>query len=237
MLNWNKVYKYIRGSMALPSTFFEMTDDEIKDWILLTSHVEFSEYFPSIAVNGIDTNDKTYQADEDNTYLLFDPEDLPILGVRNYYWGGTELVATGHPYMPSMSFSNLPEWALSVFKSNMLRPFSYFNYTGKFFRPNKIRVLPKLNGIFAVEYEREQPHDLREIPHDHSRIYMDLALSEIKIKVGTIRSAYGDGQITTPFGDIPLRGDTIKQEGMELRRESIERMKEMSLPGVYVDTY
>ena len=237
MLNWTDVIFYIRESLSLPSTFFEMTDDQVKRWVLLTAHKDFSKWIPSIAHTGVDPLDTRYQAGEANHFLFFDDEDLPILGVRNYFWNDTADVASGHPVVNPMSFQEMTGWALSVFKSNMVKPFTYWGFTAKYFRPNKIRVLPKIELPFVVEYEREHPSDLREIPAEFSRMYMDLALAEIKIKIGSVRSAYGDGTISTPFGEIPLRGDTFKQEGMELKDKIIEELKDYSLPGVFVDTY
>jgi len=46
---------------------------------------------------------------------------------------------------------------------------------------------------------------------------------------------YGQGQIITPFGEINLNGDVIKQEGEDLRRELIEKMEEDSMPSVVID--
>jgi len=55
------------------------------------------------------------------------------------------------------------------------------------------------------------------------------------IWIGGIRTSYGGGRLTTPFGEIPLEGDTLKSEGQELRREVIEKLEENSLPPIVID--
>ncbi|MGB4206062.1 MAG: hypothetical protein WBJ84_10655, partial [Bacteroidales bacterium] len=79
------------------------------------------------------------------------------------------------------------------------------------------------------------PHDLRRIPNALKSEFMDLALAEIKVIIGSIRNMYGQGQISTPFGEINLNGDMLKQEGDDLKREILEKLEEHSLPPVVID--
>jgi hypothetical protein len=64
---------------------------------------------------------------------------------------------------------------------------------------------------------------------------MDLALAHVQIKLGSLRSHYGDGRVVSPFGEIPLNGETLKQEGRELRQEVVNRLIEGSIPPVWID--
>lgn len=244
MLNWSDVLFYIKGRLALPSMFIEKEDDELKRWIKLTALREFSDYIPDIAWTAVDPTSTIFQTNDSNVFKFFDAEELEILGVRNYYYSDSGYFATGHPVFPvfggahsgnCMTGSELANFALKSMQSNMYRKFSYWGYTGKFLRPNKVRILPEISDAFIIEYERMQPEDLRNIPAEHSRSFMELALAEIMLWIGSIRTHYGNGQIQTPFGEIPLQGDTIKSEGQDLKREVIERLREVSIPGVYVD--
>ncbi len=132
-------------------------------------------------------------------------------------------------------------WALDIFKSKMFSRFSDFDKTYHYINPNIVEVLDSNDLAFAdnfvVEYERMQPHDLSKIPIAMSMLFMDLALAHVMIKLGSLRSHYGDGRITTPFGEIPLNGDTLKQEGNDLRRECVERLIEESIPNVWIDIF
>ena len=234
MLNWADLLFYIKGRLSLPSSFIEKTDTEIQKWVTLTALKDFSDHIPDKNWSHVDPQLPMHQTTRANEYLFFDDEDLPILGTVNFYFDETGMFATGHPIFPAMSFTQVQSWALETFKSSQLRPFSLWGYTGKYIQPNTIRILNAINAPFIVEYEREQPHDLRRIPSQHSRIFMELALAETMIWIGGMRSHYGDGRLTTPFGEIPLSGETLKSEGIELKRETIERLREISLPGVVI---
>jgi hypothetical protein len=235
MLNWNKVLLFVKGRVSLPSSFIEKADKQLIEWVTEISIPTFSKYVPDWERCVVNPGLPYNQTDKTNIYRFYDPEDLPIYGTRNFYWDGSGNFATGHPVVGPTTFEGMKDWALEVFKSKMLKPFSYWSYTGRFIRPNKVQVLPTINSCFVVEYEREQPHDLRKIPNEHTRNFMDLALSDVMLWLGSMRSMYGDGRIQTPFGEIPLNGDSLKTEGQELQRETIEKLKDESLPGVVID--
>lgn len=237
MLNWTTVLKYIKGRLALPSSFIEKADEEIKEWVMMTALPEFSEHIPDVEWTSVVASDPSYKAEKENEFYFWDDEDLPIYGIRNCYFGVQGLAMTGHPYAPPMSFQGMKEFALQAFKSNMLRPYSYWGYTCTFIRPNKVRVLPSTNETFVVEYERMQPKDLRKIPFNFSRSFMDLALAEVMIWIGTMRSHYGDGRVMTPWGDIPLNGDTLKADGENIKVQVIDKISTASMPGVIIDIH
>ncbi len=249
MLNWSDLLFYIKGRLALPSSFIEKADTDLKRWIVNTALREFSDYIPDLAWTGINPRETAFQTEKGNIFKFFDAEELDILGVVNYYYSDAGYFATGHPVFPVFggqgscgsgggscaTGSELANFALQCMRSGMYRKFSYWGYTGKFITPNMVRILPEITEVFVLEYERMQPHDLRKIPSEHARSFMELALAEVMLWIGSIRTHYGGGQIATPFGEIPLQGDTIKQEGQELKRETVDRLKEVSLPGIIVD--
>jgi len=241
MLNWSDLFKYIKLSLGLPSGFIEKTDAEIKEWIILTTIPAFSQYFPDTAVAGIDVNQAKYRTDNHNVYKFFDTEvpELPIFDIRFCHFSQEGDLMMGHPIEGVWGMGELREWAVYVFTARFTKQFSSFNFTYKFIQPNKVRIDGYEHiggtGYVAVEYEREQPHDLRKIPNAMKKDFMDLALADLKIQIGTIRTMYGDSAITTPFGDIPLRGDTLKQEGNELRDKIIDKLSDGSAPGIIID--
>jgi hypothetical protein len=145
---------------------------------------------------------------------------------------------SGHPIIGPMSMEGMKWFALAAFQSKFFSKFSDFKYTYKFIEPNIVHVLPgaMINlENFAVEYEREQPKDLSKIPKAMEMSFMDLCLAHTQIWIGGIRSHYGGGNITTPFGDIPLNGAEIKSEGMELRERIVQRLSEESVLPFIID--
>jgi len=236
MLNWNTVLKYIKNRLSLPSSFIELNDDQIRDCIITKTIPEFSQYYPDQEYTTVLVNNQNYRHEfRKNWFYFFDEENLDIYGIKECYAGLEQEALTGHPLYEPMTFSSMPWWSLDVFKSRFLAPFTRFNYTFKFQHPNLIQVLPGIDANFAILYEREQPHDLSRIPNSLKGKFMDLCLAETKIVIGSIRNMYGQGQIITPFGEINLNGDVIKQEGEDLRRELIEKMEEDSMPSVVID--
>ena len=236
MLNWNTVLTYIHNKLSLPSSFIELNDEKIKNCIIDKVIPEFSKYFPDEEYAVVIVNNPNYRHEiRQNWYYFFDEEDLDIYGIKECYFNLEGQSASGHPMYEPMNFASLPWWSLEVFKSKFFLPFSRFAYTYKFQQPNMIQVLPQILNNFVVFYEREQPHDLRRIPNALKSEFMDLALAEIKVIIGSIRSMYGQGQISTPFGEINLNGDMLKQEGDDLKREILEKLEEHSLPPVVID--
>ncbi|MFW6002220.1 MAG: hypothetical protein ACOCQD_02685 [archaeon] len=238
MINWNQVLNYIKGRLALPSTFIEQSDEEIKNWLINTALRDLSTYHPDIEWTSVLTNHPDYQVpDRQNHWLFFDEEDLDIFGVRDVYFSLAHEFITGHPPFGAFSFENHKWWALDVFKSRYFKKYSHFDYTTKYIPPNMIRVLPRDPGNFVVEYERLHPPDLRRIRGPLVKPFMDLCLGEIMLWVGQIRSHYGEGRLQTPFGEIPLNGEMLKSEGKELKQESIELLKNESIPEVIIDVH
>lgn len=243
MLNWNEVLNYVKGRLAFPSNFLEMSDDEMKEWITQTALRDFSKYYPDWERTSVLVDNPMYQHDVRNQhYYFFDEEDLEIIGIKAAYFPFGDDIITGHPPFGAWNFSGMKWWSLETFKARFFKPFSEFSYTYKFIPPNTIHVLGSSSAnlamrmkSFVVEYERFQPKDLRKIRPSLSKVFMDLAYAEVAIRIGTVRSMYGDDMMQTPFGSIPLRGNEIKQEGMELRREIVEKMEVDSLPPIIID--
>jgi len=237
MLDWNKVMRYIRGRLALPSTFIEKSESEIREWIIDNSLPLYSNYYPDWERVGIVTANPNYVNPlKKNQYLIHDEEGLPIYAVRECYFPFEGQAFSGHPIMPPMSFGNLTAWSTDVFKSRFFYPFSMFSYTYRFVHPNFVEIFTEQKPAqFVVEYERLQPPDLRKIPASMERIFKDLCLADCMIWIGSIRTMYTD--LATPFGPIPLKGEEMLSRGEDLRRDLIDFMSEDSRPPITIDVY
>lgn len=238
MLSWQTVLTYIKGRLSLPSGFIEKSDQDIINWITITTFQDFSDYFPDVEWTYVNPRQPKYlHESKKHHFYFFDEEGLDIYGIKECYFSGGDDFITGHPPMGAMSFEGLKWWGLEVFKSRFFKPFSYFSKTYLFIYPNIVRVLPECKEPFVIEYERQQPHDLRKVPNALQREFMDLSLANVMVWLGGMRSHYGDGRITTPWGEIPLNGDTLKQEGNDLRDKTIDILRDETLPPVLIDTY
>jgi len=236
MLNWNTALEYIKGSLSLPSGFIEKNDTEIQNRIKIDTIPTFSEYFPDDEYTTVIVDNTTYQHDvRTNWFYFFDEEDLDIYDIKECYFSLSNQIALGHPLQGPVNFGDMTWWSLDVFTSRFFHAASDYSVTYKFRQPNIVETLPKPLENFVVWYEREQPHDLRKIPTTMKNWFLKLAVADIKIWLGGIRMNYGEGQITTPFGEIPLRGESLVSEGREDRMEIIDRLMEQSIPSVVID--
>lgn len=237
MLNWNKVMRYIRGRLALPSTFIEKSEAEIREWIVDNSLPLFSNYYPDWNRVGIVTANPSFQhPTKQNFYLIYDDEDLEVFGIRECYFPFAGDAFSGHPIMPPMSFSSLESWSLEVFASRFFKPFSMFSYTYRYLPPNYVEIFTEQKpDTFVVEYERMQPDDLRRIPPSMEQVFKDLCLADIMIWIGGLRTMYSE--ISTPFGVINIKGEELISRGEDMRRELIDKMQDDSKPPITIDVY
>lgn len=240
MLNWNQVLNYTKARLSLPSTFIENTDDEMKNYIINTALREFSQYFPDTSRATIITSNPNYKVDgKSNQFYFFDEEGLDIISIVECYFPLDNTLWSGHPAFGPVSMETMKWWALDVFTSKMFAKFSDFNKSYHHIYPNIIEIFDANNLGFSenivVEYERMQPHDLSKIPVAMSMDFMNLALGHVMLKLGSLRSHYGDGRVVSPFGEIPLNGEAMKQEGKELIREVVDKLIEGQQPSVWID--
>jgi len=236
MLNWDTALEYIKGSLSLPSGFIEKTDNEIKNRLQIDTIPTFSEYFPDDAYTSVLVDTAAYNHARPNWYYFFDEEELDIYSIKECYFSMSNEIGLYHPIQGPINFESMAWWSLEVFKSRIFQQASDYSITYKFREPNIVEVLPgDMVENFAIHYEREQPHDLRKIPNTLKNWFLKLAVADVKIWLGSIRTNYGDGLITTPFGDIPLKGESILAEGRDDRMELIDRFVDQSMPSVILD--
>lgn len=238
MLNWNKVMTYIKHNLSLPSTFIEHADKDMQDYVKNFTIPDFSNYYPDIHRTGISCGaDKHRVANFPETrYYFFDDENLSIYGIKECYFPAESLLIGGHPLMGPMSLEGAKGWSLAVLQSRFTHAFSDFNYAYKYIPPNIVEITNQIKPReLAVEYMREQPHDLRKVPPAMERFFLDLCLADVQIWIGNLRSHYGDGRISLPFGpELNLNGDRLKEEGRTLRENTIQRITELYIPPLII---
>lgn len=239
MLSWDKTLTYVKSNLTLPSGYIELTDQQMQDYLKITALSEFSTYFPDWERTPVypDLTGTYRVSGKLNQFYFFDEEDCDIINVNYCYFDITNEVWTGHPLVGPFSLSHFQWWSLGVFKSKLFHRYSDYDRVYRYIPPNIIEILPENIGStnFVVEYERTQPSDLSKIPQALEMIFMDLCLAHLMIRIGNLRSMYGGGNITTPYGDIPLDGEGMRSRGEELRQKIVDVMKEESIPDIILE--
>jgi len=236
MLNPTRVLEYIKANLAFPFQQLEMEDNDIVRYFTTYTLREFSQYMPEVKKLVLDTKSGiTKVPGRSNEYLLEDPDGLEIINVVDVYFSTSDLYIHGHPAFGPFTHGELADWALGVEMAMSTKMFSSFDKTFVFRHPNILRISPEPTDTFVtVEYERLQPADLRGVPNEFQILFCELCLADTQILLGRIRKKYGDGNLRTPFGEIPL-GAEIFDEGKEKKREIIEKLVNGTLPNVVLD--
>ena len=235
MLNWNRVLKYVKLQIGLPSGFIEKSEEDIRDYLQEFTLREYSNYYPDEELSAVFVNNPDYRHPTKTWhYYIKDEDDLEILDVIDVYFSSSSDIFFGHPVLGVMSFNETKWFSLAAFESNYTSEYSEWNFDYAFVPPNMIRIQQQTQPEdFVVRYERNHPTDLRKIPPAMDRDFLDLCLADIKIWIGGFRTHFNNTQ--TPYGELPLNGETLKQEGMDKKRELIEKFQDDHHPPFIVD--
>lgn len=237
MLNQNMLLNYIKMNLAFPFQMLELTDAKILEYVTTYSLKEFSYYFPEVRTIGMDlTLPANKVPGRANEFYIFDEQGLEILNIKQIFFSLSNWMIHGHQPLGPLTIGELPAWALSTEQAGWVKQFSNWNYTWEFKHPNMVRINPTPNSeqYITVEYERVHHPTLSSVPNDIQMMFCELCLADIMILIGRLRKKYGDGNIKTPFGDIPLTSE-IFEEGKEKKAALIEKLTTGSLPNVIVN--
>jgi len=227
MVTETTLLDYIKGILGAPLMQIEMTDDEIIHYVKTYTLPFFSQYKPLRKILVVDPFD-TPMNDDGTFELPIDPEH-DLIGIEKIVPDITSYIMFGHPYIPFPTWNMLPDMLLQILKSNTARKYSFMNFTYRFFRPNKLQIIPQpmntygVIGLFV--------HSLETIPGDWERDFLDLALSDIMFRIANLRLKYQSFQ--TPFGEINLNAQDLKNDANEIRQRVLERLQG-ARPPVYV---
>lgn len=238
MLNRNKVLNYIKDNLAFPFMHLELNDDKILEYVTNYTLNTFSDYIRHTKTKYLNLNlPQNKVPNRQNEFYIHDDEGLEIITVNHLYPNESDYYLHGHPPLGPMTYGEIPGWTMATMNSIDTKLFSSFDKTWEFRHPNIIRISPVMGtsseGV-TIEYSTIQPPDFSGIDNVFQTLFCRLALADIKIMLGRIRKRYGDGNLTTPFGEIPLNAE-IFDEGKEERREILEKLEESYVPEVIFD--
>lgn len=236
MLNQNDVLNFIKTNLAFPFQFIEMEDDKILEYIVSYTIKEYSHYFPDVTTIGYNLKyPQNKVPGKANEFYIQDELGLEILDIKSIIFRMGQMVMFGHPPLGPLSLGELPQWTLAVETAGWIKTYSNWNYTYEFKHPNIVRISPTpvSEDICVIEYERMHDPSFSTITNDLGATFLDLCLADIMIVIGRIRSKYAEGgALNTPFGNVPLNGTQLYDEGKEKKREIIEKLSSGSLPNL-----
>ena len=225
MLNWTSLIKNVKNEIGWPHAMCEFDDSTIQDYLEENTLSEFSQYFPdSWSTSFETTGDGVSVENRTDLFYIPEPDGLEILSVDQFIPNQSGDLMMGHPIRGVLGgFENVKDFALGAFNANNTRPFSEYNYTIKFMPPNILRILPTYTGRICIEYSRQHNSDLSTIQPDLQMYFKRLCIAKFLMWIGATRSNYSN--VSTPFGEIPLQGDTIYSRGEQMYQTLIEKFE------------
>jgi len=223
MQNWNNVLSYIKSHLGAPVNELELTDEQIIRYIQEHTLVEFSNYVPHKKYEVI-TSSNLVQDYPVPKYEI--PTDDPILDVMEVYYNND--YSTGLESLAAAlgTRTTLPAVRLALEAQVRLDIAKYFApaITFEFESPKYLYITPKVD-IALVRYGTVHKN-LNTIPADMYQLFKRLALADIMIWLGSIRSKFES--LATPVAQVQLNWQQLYQEGQQIRAEVTQMLN--SLP-------
>lgn len=234
MLTWSVIVNRIHEELSLPFQMLEKSDQEIIDYLKRNALPKFEMYFPQKWRLTLDCSDPTVKVPgRFSEYYLIDPDGREIKTITGMISNIQGDLIHGHPIMGPFTFDQVPEWLLAVYQARNMTPFSMYTYHFEFIPPNMIRITPEYTAKCVIEYERSHDPELSSILPELHDVFIDLCIGMFFMNIGRLRQKYSSSH--TPFGEIPLNGDALFNEGKEIYDKTIELMKTGSLPNVTIE--
>jgi len=234
MLNWSFITQRIKEELSLPFQLLEKSDPQIVDYLKRNALRKFEQYFPQkwrMTLNC--TLDEIKVPNRTSEFYMIDPDERDIKTVTGFVPTMGPYLFNNHPWIGPWTTGEVEGWALGVYNSGLLQPFSNFAYTTEFIPPNMIRISPIFSGVCVIEYERSHDKELSSINPELEDIFIDLCLGMFFMQIGRLRQKYNT--TSTPFGEIPLNGDALYNDGKEIFDRTVDLMKSGSLPDIAFD--
>ncbi len=225
---FDNLLDYIKLNLGAQTSAFEFSDDDILD--ILKNHTipEFSKYIPLI---------RYYRVTEENNMITENPTWL--YQIKNFCYKIMKVNALiGTASLQDMDMLYLQagrRTAYDVTELLMAANYSHMQtvalpaQTWRFFAPDKIEVI---KASQALEWNKDFIAELAcihenptTINPDQYNLLRDLALADIMIFVGRIRTKYES--FTTPYGEVQVISRAWIDEGTNLREKTLEALRNL----------
>ncbi len=219
---------YVKLNLGAKTNAFELSDEEIIDVFRDHTLPEFSRYSPLI---------RYYRVTEEENMITANP--TYIYQFKNFCYKImkiNDVIGTASLGDMDMMY-NLSSRQTTYDVTEMLMNANYLHMsqiavppqTWRFFAPDKIEVIRSRE---SMDFQRDFIAELACIHNDPTTLnpdlyhfLRDLALADIMIYVGRIRSKYES--FTTPYGEVQVASRSWVDEGMQLREKVKEDLRNL----------
>ncbi len=219
---------YVKLNLGASTNAFEFSDEDMIDIFRDHTIPEFSKYIPLIRYYRV-TYTENLITDTPTRMYQIKNFCYKIMKINNVI-GTATLQDMDMLYMNAGSHSayDVTEMLMNANYAQMAA-IAVPPQTWRFFPPDKIEVIPSsdtmsINNDFIAELAciHDNP---TTIDPDSYNLLRDLALADIMIYVGRIRSRYES--FSGPYGEVQIVSRSWVDEGMQLREKTLETLKNM----------
>lgn len=226
--NYANLIDYIKLNLGAATNPFEFTDEEMADIICEHTLPLYSKYDPLIRYYRMLQSENLVTENPTMVYQ-FKNFNYKIMKVNNV--------------IPSSNMEDLNMMYSQALRTNMqdvtefLMNMNYMHmsniavapHTWRFFAPDKIEITKTTDTItfsndFIVDVACVHP-DPTTVDPDLYAYLRDLALADIMVFIGRIRTKFEN--FSTPYGDVQVAARSWVDEGNQLRRDTIESLKNL----------
>ncbi len=223
---YSNLLDYVKLNLGASTSAFEFTDEQMIDIFRDHTIPEFSKYIPLI---------RYYRMTADENLITESP--TRVYQFKNFCYKIMKINSIiGTATLQDMDMLYLQAGRQAAYDvTEMLMNANYAHMsaiaippqTWRFFAPDKIEIINatdtmSLNNDFIAELAciHENPTTINP---DQYNMLRDLALADIMIYVGRIRSKYES--FTTPYGEVQVAARSWVDEGTQLREKALEALK------------
>ena len=223
MYTWDNLISYIKLELGADINKLEFSDTRMMEIIREHSLMELSQILPQQEFVKM-SNKNLVSRSIHRRYKI--PTKSHVIDINEIF------VDSSYVYQQTADTAPTELEALDLFQSNnyqfdLGRSLSSVT-TFKLIAPNHVDILTNqansdaINNGFILELNIKHT-DVSTVPMDLYSDFRDLALGDIMTFLGRLRTKYQG--LNTPYGVVNTRGDEMVQEGKELRRNALERLR------------
>ena len=224
--NWDNLIDYIKTELGWPVIQIELSDEDILNQIKRHILPFFSRYSPLL---------RYYLLTEESNCIQYEP--TKIYKIKNFPYKIIkidEIIAKPNllDYNQNISTALYSGDITNLLGSNYVlqsKTTVLADDTYEFISPNKIEMIKSSNSVWIYDdfiAKLACVHDNVSTVDPDMYVYLrDLALAEVMIRLGKIRSKFEN--FATPVGQIQINSQQLQQEGEQLKRDVIEKLDRM----------
>ncbi len=225
---YSNLLDYVKLNLGASTNAFEFSDEEMIDIFREHTIPEFSKYIPLIRYYRM-TYDENLVTESPTFLYQFKNFCYKIMKVNNVI-GTATLMDMDLLYMQAgrQTSYDVSEFLMSANYAHMAQ-IAVPPQTWRFFAPDKIEVMHSsdtmsFNYDFICELAciHENPTTVNPDMYNFLR---DLALSDIMIFVGRVRSKFES--FTSPYGEVQVASRSWVDEGNQLREKTLENLRNL----------